>query len=79
MPTTHPLIAAALAMPHTHEAVLTYADGRVEVFTARSITTAETRASGLRRKIGRDLIDRETGETVRYVSVDVRAIERAAA
>lgn len=68
---THPLIAAALAAPKTHKVVTTYADGRVREFETRSLQTAENHAVLDRSKIGRDLISRETGKTVRIVSVDV--------
>lgn len=68
---THPLIAAALAMPNTHKVVTTYADGSVREFATRSQQTAENHAVLNRRKIGRDLISRETGKTVRVVSVAV--------
>jgi hypothetical protein len=68
------LIARALAMPHTHEIVWAYADGRSERFTTRNRASAENFADGRRAKLNRDLIDRETGETVRIVSVEVREI-----
>ena len=71
---THPLIAAALSMPHTHEVVSTYADGSTKRLTTRSAASAETYARTLRPRIGRELISRETGKTVSYVSVDVREI-----
>lgn len=71
---THPLIAAALAMPHTHEVVTTYADGTERTFTTRSLATAESFATRERRKIGRDLISHETGDTVRVVEVVVREL-----
>lgn len=68
---THPLIVAALAMPKTHKVVTTYADGDVYEFATRSEATAENHAVLDRRNIGRDLIDRDTGRTVRIVSVEV--------
>lgn len=71
---THPLIAAALAAPKTHKVVTTYADGAVREFETRSLQTAENHAVLDRRNIGRDLISRETGKTVRIVSVEVKAI-----
>jgi len=64
-------IAAQLATPKTHKVVTTYADGRVREFETRSEQTAENHAVLDRRNIGRDLISRETGETVRIVSVEV--------
>jgi hypothetical protein len=71
---THPLIAAALAAPKTHKVVTIYADGAVKHFDTRNLASAENHAIGERRKIGRDLIDRMTGKTVRVVSVAVSEI-----
>jgi hypothetical protein len=68
------LIAHALAMPHTHEVVTRYADGRERRFTTRSLASAEIHAVGERRKIGRDLISHDTGAIVRVVNVEVRGI-----
>lgn len=65
-------IAAALAAPKTHEVVTTYACGKVHTFPSRSLASAENYADMERRKIGRALIDRASGNTVRVVSVDVR-------
>ena len=65
------LIAAALAAPKTHKVVTTYADGTTREFATRSEQTAENHAVLDRRNIGRDLINRETGKTVRIVAVDV--------
>lgn len=72
----HPLIAAALAAPKTHECVTVFASGVERVFQTRSQASAETHAIGERRKIGRDLIRRETGETVRVIGVIVRPISK---
>jgi len=69
--TTHPLIAAALAMPKTHAVVTRFADGAERRHETRNLASANTHAVGERRKIGKDLISRETGETVRVVSVDI--------
>ena len=71
---THPLIAAALAMPKTHEVVTTYADGTVKRFLTRNLASAENHAVGERRKIGRNLISRENGSKVRVIGVDIIAI-----
>ena len=68
------LLNSALAAPHTHAVVTTYESGKVRKFTTRSLATAENHAVGERRKIGRELIDRETGKTVRVVSVEVVAL-----
>jgi hypothetical protein len=71
---THPLIAAALAAPKTHRVVTTYDDGAARTFDTRNAASAELHAIGERRKIGRELIARETGKTVRVVSVEVAPI-----
>ena len=68
------LIAAKLAQPMTHIVVTAYADGTVKRHGARSVGAANNWAIGERRKIGRDLISRETGKPVRVVSVDVTEI-----
>lgn len=69
---THPLIAAALAAPKTHAVVTTYADGTVKRHETRNAASANTHADFVERpKIGRDLIDRATGKTVRVVSVEI--------
>lgn len=68
------LIAAHRALPMTHKVVWTYADGVVKEFPTRSLKAAENHATGLRRRIGRNLIDRATGKTVRVVSVEVKEI-----
>lgn len=74
----HPLITAALAMPNTHVVVSTYVDGTERRFETRSAASAETHADHVERpKIGRDLIDRGTGQTVRVVRVRVLPIGAA--
>ena len=65
------LIQAALAAPHTHAVVTRYVDGRERRFTTRNAASAESYAVGERRKIGRQLIDRESGLPVSVASVDV--------
>lgn len=68
----HPLIAAALVMPKTHAVVTTYADGATKRHETRNFASANTHADFVERpKIGRDLIDRMTGKTVRVVSVEI--------
>jgi hypothetical protein len=71
---TAELIAAALAAPKTHAVVTTYADGRERRFETRSAKSAENHAVTERRRIGRVLTNRETGEMVRVVSVEVVCI-----
>ena len=68
------LIDRELAKPMTHVVLTTYADGRIHRFEARSVDAAGNYATGDRRKIGRKLIDRATGNTVEVVGVEVVAI-----
>lgn len=65
------LIAAQMAKLITHHVVTTYADGETLTHPVRSEGAAENWAIGERRKIGRNLIRRATGETVRVVSVEI--------
>ncbi len=74
-----PIIARVLAMPKTHRVLVTYADGRTRHLDCHSEAAANNHAIGERRKVGRDLIDRDTGATVRVVSVDVLPIKEALA
>lgn len=67
-------IAAIQALPRTHKYVMTYADGSTREILAISEAAAENGATRERRHIGRDLIDRATGKTVRIVSVTVEKI-----
>lgn len=72
---TEARIAAALAAPKTHAVVATYACGKVRRTETRSLASAITHADFVELpKVGRDLIDRESGETVRVVSVAIEAI-----
>lgn len=71
---THPLIAAALAAPKTHKAVTLYADGSAKEHLTSGLAQANNWATGERRKIGHDLIDRATGKTVRVLDVYVAEI-----
>lgn len=78
MTTTHPLIAAALAAPKTHRVTTRYACGKVRTFDSRSLASATVYADAVERpKIGRDLICRETGATVRVTSVEISVINPA--
>ena len=71
---THDLIARVQAMPMTHAVVTKFADGTERRFEVRSQKAGENHAIGERRKIGRDLLNRDTDATVRVVSVDVVAL-----
>lgn len=68
------LIQAALAQPKTHRVVTAYLDGRTRIHETRSAATAEAHAFGERRKIGRKLIDRDTGKIIQVVSVVVEPL-----
>ena len=68
---THPLIAKALAAPKTHKVITTYADGQTKEHLTASLAQANNWAIGERRKIGRELIDRSTGNSVRVVNIEV--------
>jgi hypothetical protein len=70
-PRTAALINAALNAPKMHVVISTYADGKTYRHETRCAKTAENWAIGERRNIGRDLISRETGKTVRVVSVEI--------
>lgn len=67
-------LATQLARPLTHRVTITYQDGKQRTHDTRSESAAQNYATGERRKIGRDLINRETGERVRVVSVTISAI-----
>lgn len=68
------LIAAELAKPLTHKCVTLYADGSAKEHQTRGLAQANNFAMGERRKVGRDLIDRATGKTVRVLDVYVAGI-----
>lgn len=68
------MIAREMAKPMTHVVVTTYASGATKRHETRGAAQAENWAIGERRKIGRDLISRETNETVRVVAVETFAL-----
>lgn len=74
----HPLIAAALAKPHTHVVITRFDDGSSRRHTTRSAATAENFAVMDRRRMGRPLISRNAdltaGPIVRIVAVDIEPI-----
>lgn len=65
------LIARRLAAKKSFAVVTTYADGATRQHATETKGQANNYAVGERRKIGRDLINRETGKTVRVVSVEI--------
>lgn len=64
-------IAAAHAAPKRFAVLTTLADGTVRRHDVASLGQAQNWATGERRKLGRDLINRETGATVRVVNVEI--------
>jgi hypothetical protein len=68
------LIAAQLAKPFTHRVTTYFEGGKVYRHATRSAAQAENWAIGERRKIGRDLINRETGDKVRVIAVTIDLI-----
>lgn len=67
-------LQAQIARPLTHRVTTLYASGDVKTHDTRSLGAAENFAKGQNRKIGRDLIDRETGKTVRVVAVMIAVL-----
>ncbi|MBZ9888104.1 hypothetical protein LB559_09145 [Mesorhizobium sp. BR1-1-3] len=65
------LIAARLAAPKKFRVVTLYECGKTYTHDTEMMGQAENWAIGERRKIGRDLIERATGKTVRVVSVEI--------
>lgn len=74
MPNALDLIAAELAKPTTHVVLTTYDDGHVGRHETRSLGSANNYATQQRRKIGRPLISRTTGQTVKVVSVEIKPL-----
>ncbi len=65
------LIATRLAAPKKFEVVTLFADGTSRSFKTETRGQADNYAVGEKRKIGRSLINRETGSTVEVVDVYV--------
>ena len=72
--TTASTLSALMAAPKTHKVVTSYADGRVREHLTASMAQAENFATGERRKVGLNLISRETGKEVTVVSVSIVAL-----
>lgn len=68
------IVAAMLARPMTHEVVTVFADKTTRRFPVRSLAQAENYAVGESRKIGRDLINRETNAVIRVIEVLIKAL-----
>lgn len=72
--TIEQFIQQKLNEPKAFRVVTSYADGRTREHLTATRGQADNWAVGERRKIGRDLIDRESGLTVQVTSVDVVSI-----
>lgn len=68
------LIAARLTAPKQFRVTTLYQSGNMRIHDTETLPQAENWAIGERRKIGRDLIERTTGEKVRVVSVEINAL-----
>lgn len=71
---TEALIARLQAMPKTLSVVTRFADGAERRHDVATRGQAENYATGERRKIGKSLINRDTGATVHVVAVDIVSI-----
>lgn len=63
-----------LARPKQYRVVTIYRSGARRVHEVHSEGQAQNHAIGERRKVGRDLIDRETGKRVHVVDVRIERI-----
>ena len=68
------IIAKMQAMPKKFAVVTIMADGSTRRHETATFGQAENYAIGETRKIGRELINRETGKTVMVVSVDIEKL-----
>jgi hypothetical protein len=66
---TEAFLQSHLAKPFSHCVTTLYANGTSKTHSTRSLAAAENFAKGQRQKLGRDLIDRATGESVRILAV----------
>lgn len=73
-PASAAIIARMQSMPKAFAVVTRFADGTTRSHETATRGQAENYKVGEARKIGRDLINRETGATVRVVSVEVVAL-----
>lgn len=73
-PETAALIARMQARPKTLRVVTKYDNGKVHNHDVATQGQAENYAHLMKRKLGMDLIDRETNTTVRVISVEIVAL-----
>lgn len=71
---TEAFLKAQLARPLTHRVTIHYEGGATRTHDTRSEAQAENYAVGERRKIGRSLTDRMTGDTVRVSGVTITSL-----
>lgn len=67
-------IRAKLALPKNFRVTTHYADGATRIHDVHAEGQATNWAAGESQKIGRDLIDRDTGKTVRVVDVTISSL-----
>lgn len=70
-PQSAALIARMQAMPKAYRVLTTFVDGTTRHYDVATLGQAENYKVGESRKIGRDLINRDSGATVRVVSVEI--------
>ena len=70
-PETTALISRMQSMPKAFAVVTRFADGAERRHETATEGQARNYAIGESRKVGRDLINRDTGASVRVISVDV--------
>lgn len=68
------LLARRLAAPKQFEVVTLFADGTARRFETETRGQADNYAVAERRKVGRQLVNRDTGATVEVVDVYVAAL-----
>lgn len=68
------LIRYVQSLPKKFRVVTTYESGVVKTMDVATQGQADGHALMQRRKVGKDLIDRVTGEKVKVVSVTIEAI-----
>jgi len=73
-PASAALIARMQAIPKAFEVVTLFADGTTRRHVTATRGQADNYAVGESRKIGRDLLNRDTGATVHVVDVYVAAL-----
>ena len=72
--TIEAFIDRRIAAPKRYCVTTTFADGTSRARDTETLGQAKNYATGERRKIGRDLLSRTTGATVRVVSVEIDRI-----